>query len=43
VLEVELLWLGNDGREEDSDSDRATSGVRVAVVPGVVVLVGDWD
>ena len=43
VLNVELLSLDDDGREEGSGGDRATSGVRAAVVPVVVMLVGDWD
>ena len=33
ALNVGLLWLDDDGREEDSDGDRATSGVRAPVVP----------
>ena len=41
ALSVGLLWLGDDGRKEDSDGDRATSGVRAAVVPGVVMLVDE--
>ena len=43
ALNVGLLWLSDEGREEDSDGDRATSRVRAAVVPGVVMLVGNWD
>jgi len=35
-------WARDDG-EEDSGGDRATSGMSTAVVPVVMILVGDWD